>query len=73
MFSFMFSAKSNAVRTHLPLTNFISNCLISGRRLLLYHFTKWAITLTVITIEAYRCHQLHTKFYPIPLGSFVDM
>jgi hypothetical protein len=41
------------------------NCLISGRSLLLYQFTKRVIKLTVIIIVGYNCYQLHTKFYRI--------
>jgi hypothetical protein len=40
-------------------------CLISGRSLLLYLFTRRIIKLTVVIIVGYHCHQLHTKFYPI--------
>jgi hypothetical protein len=38
------------------------SCLISGRSLLLYQFTKRVINLTVIIIEGYHYYQLHTKF-----------
>jgi hypothetical protein len=41
------------------------NCLISGRSLLFYQFTKWAIKLNVVIIMGYQCYQLHTKSYPI--------
>jgi hypothetical protein len=41
------------------------NCLISGRCLSLYHFTRRVIKLTVIVIMGYPCYQLHTKFYQI--------
>jgi hypothetical protein len=41
------------------------NFLRSGRNLLLYQFTRKAIKLTVIIIEAYHCYQLHTKLYPL--------
>jgi hypothetical protein len=41
------------------------NCLISGRSLFLYQFTKRVIKLTVIIIVGYHCYQLHTKFYQI--------
>jgi hypothetical protein len=41
------------------------NCLISGRSLSLYQFTKRVTKLTVIIIVGYHCYQLHTKFYPI--------
>jgi hypothetical protein len=36
------------------------NCLSSGRRLLLYQFTRRAIKLTVIIIVGYHCYQLHS-------------
>jgi hypothetical protein len=41
------------------------NCLIRGRSLLLYQFTKTVIKWTVIIIMGYHCYQLHTKFYRI--------
>jgi hypothetical protein len=41
------------------------NCLISGRSLLLYQFTRRARNPTVIIIMGYHCYQLHTKFYQI--------
>jgi hypothetical protein len=41
------------------------NCLISGRSLLLYQFTKKVIKLTVAIVMGYHCYQLHTEFYPI--------
>jgi hypothetical protein len=41
------------------------NCLINGRSLLLYQFTRRAIKLTVVIIAGYHCYQLHTKFYLI--------
>jgi hypothetical protein len=37
------------------------NCLINGRSLLLYQFTKRVIKLTVIIIVGYHCYQLHNK------------
>jgi hypothetical protein len=37
------------------------NCLISGRSLLLYQFTKRVTKLTVISIVGYHCYQHHTK------------
>jgi hypothetical protein len=40
------------------------NCLISGRSLLLYQFTRRAIKLTIVIIMGCHCFQLHTKFYP---------
>jgi hypothetical protein len=40
-------------------------CLIRGRSLLLYQFTKRAIKLTVVIIVGYHSSHLHTKFYPI--------
>jgi hypothetical protein len=42
------------------------NCLIGGRCLLLYQFTKRALTLAVVIIVGYRWYQLQTKFYPTP-------
>jgi hypothetical protein len=39
------------------------NCLISGRSLLLYQFTKNVTKLTAIIIVGYHCYQHHTKFY----------
>jgi hypothetical protein len=41
------------------------NCLISGRSLLLYHFTRRAIKLTVVIIVGCHSYQLYTTFYPI--------
>jgi hypothetical protein len=40
-------------------------CLISGRSLLLYRFTKRVIKLTVIVILGYRCYQTCNKVYRI--------
>jgi hypothetical protein len=52
------------------------NCLRSGRSLLLYQFTRMAIKLTVVIIEAYHCYQLHTKFFQISfsqgLSPYID-
>jgi hypothetical protein len=39
-----------------------NNCLISGRSLLLYQFTKRVKKLTVIINVGYHCYQLYTKF-----------
>jgi hypothetical protein len=41
------------------------NCLISGRSLLLYQFTRCVIKLTVISviILGYNCYQLHAETY----------
>jgi hypothetical protein len=44
------------------------NCLISGRCLLLYQFTRRVIQLTVIIIVGYHCYQLHTKCYRLPFS-----
>jgi hypothetical protein len=41
------------------------NCLISGRSVLLYKFTKRVTKLTTIIIVGHHCYQLHTKFYQI--------
>jgi hypothetical protein len=41
------------------------SCLISGRSLLLYQFTRRVIKLTVVNIVGYHCYQPHTKFYRI--------
>jgi hypothetical protein len=41
------------------------NCMISGRSLLLYQFTRRAIKLAVVIIVGYHCYQLRTQFYPI--------
>jgi hypothetical protein len=41
------------------------NCLISGRSLLLYQFTKRVTKLPVIIIVRYHCYQHPTKFYRI--------
>jgi hypothetical protein len=40
------------------------NCLISGRSLLSYQFTKRMIKLTATIIVGYHCYQLHTKCSP---------
>jgi hypothetical protein len=42
-----------------------NNCLISGRSLLLYQFTKRVTKRTVIIIVGYQCYQFHTQFYRI--------
>jgi hypothetical protein len=49
----------------LILFGIMKNCTRNGRCLLLYHFTRTVIELTVVTIESYQDYQLHTKFYPI--------
>jgi hypothetical protein len=41
------------------------NCLISGRSLLLYQFTRRARKLTVVIIEEHHSYQIHTKLYPV--------
>jgi hypothetical protein len=41
------------------------DCLINGRSLLLYQFTKRVVKLTVIIIVGCHCYQLHTTFYRI--------
>jgi hypothetical protein len=41
------------------------SCLIIGRSLLLYQFTRRAIKLAIVIIEGYHSYQLHTTFYPI--------
>jgi hypothetical protein len=48
------------------------HCLISGRSLSLYQFTRMVIKLIVVIIEGYHCYQLRTKFYPVffPQGYF---
>jgi hypothetical protein len=52
-------------KNSLILFGIRKNCLISGRGLLLYQFTRRLIKLTVAIIMGYHCYQLHTKFYPI--------
>jgi hypothetical protein len=61
--SFRQKAKSYSLRStnSLILFGIMNNCLISGRSLLLYQFTKRVTKLTVIIIVGYHCH--HTKFY----------
>jgi hypothetical protein len=49
----------------LILLGIRTNCLSSGRSLLLYQFTRRVIKLSVVIIVGYHCYQLHTKFYPI--------
>jgi hypothetical protein len=39
------------------------NCLTSGKRQLWYLSTKRVIKQNVVIIEAYRCCELHIKFY----------
>jgi hypothetical protein len=60
-------AKRNCLRSTNSLIMFgiRNNCLISGRSLLLYQFTKIVTKLTVIIIVRYHCYQHHTKFYRI--------
>jgi hypothetical protein len=53
----------SAIHKLIILFGIRKNCLISGRSLLLYQFTKRVIKLTVIIIVGYYCYQLHTKFY----------
>jgi hypothetical protein len=52
------------------------NCLISGRSLLLYQFTRRVIKLTAIIIMGYHCCQLHTTFFPnillLRLSPYID-
>jgi hypothetical protein len=38
---------------------------MSGRSLLLYHFIRRMIKLTVIIIVGHHCYQLHAKYYQI--------
>jgi hypothetical protein len=38
-------------------------CLISGRSLSFYQFTKRVTKLTVIILVGYHCYQSHVKFY----------
>jgi hypothetical protein len=53
----------------LQLTNSLipfgirKNCVVNGRRLLLYQFKKGVMKLSVIIIVGYCCYQLHTKCY----------
>jgi hypothetical protein len=49
----------------LKLFGIRKNCLINGRSLLLYQFTKRVIKLTVIIIVGHHWYQHHTKFYRI--------
>jgi hypothetical protein len=46
------------------------NCLIIGRNLLFYQFTKRSTKLIVIIIMGHHCYQLHTKLYRISLCQF---
>jgi hypothetical protein len=55
----------SAIQNSLILFRIRKNCLINGRSLLLYQFTKRLIKLTLIIIVGYHCYQLHTKFYRI--------
>jgi hypothetical protein len=41
------------------------NCLISGRSILSYQFSRKVIKLTVVIIGGYHYYQLRTKFYRI--------
>jgi hypothetical protein len=52
-------------KNSLILFGIRKNCLISGKSLLLYQFTKRAMKLTVLIIVGYHCYQRHTKFYRI--------
>jgi hypothetical protein len=52
--------------THsLILFGIRKNCLINGRTLILYQFTKRVIKLIIIIIVGYHCYQLHTTFYRV--------
>jgi hypothetical protein len=53
----------SAIHNSLILFGIRNNCLISGRSLLLYQFTKRVTKLTVIIIVGYHCYQHHTTFY----------
>jgi hypothetical protein len=55
----------SAVYSSLILFGIRKNCLISGRSLLLYQFTKRVTKLNVIIIVGYHCYQHHTQFYRI--------
>jgi hypothetical protein len=57
-------------RSKLFLFGIRKNCLISGRSLLLYQFTRRVMKPTVVIIGGYHCNQLHTKFiqYFFPQG-----
>jgi hypothetical protein len=52
----------SAIHNSLILFGIRKNCLIGGRSLLLYQFTKSVIKLTVIIIVRYHCYQLHKNF-----------
>jgi hypothetical protein len=58
----------------LILSEVRKTCIISGRSLLFYQFTRRMIKLTVVIIEGYHCYQLHTKLFPIfsVLSPYVD-
>jgi hypothetical protein len=53
------------IHNSLTLFEIRKNCLISGRSLLLYRFTRRVIKLTAVIIVEYHGYQLLTKFYPI--------
>jgi hypothetical protein len=55
----------SAIHKLINLFGIRRNCLISGRSLLLYQFTKGVLKLTVIIIVGYHCYQLHTNCYQI--------
>jgi hypothetical protein len=48
-------------KNSLILVGIRNNCLISGRSLLLYQFTKRVTKLTVIIIVGCHCYQHHTN------------
>jgi hypothetical protein len=48
-------------------------CMISGRSLLCYKFTKMAINQTVVIIEEYHCYQLYAKLYPMYLSEVMSI
>jgi hypothetical protein len=51
----------SAIQNSLIPSGMRKNCLISGRSLVLYQFTKRVTKLTVIIIVGYHCYQYHTK------------
>jgi hypothetical protein len=62
---YVHAPKEDKTDNSLILFGIRKNCLISGRSILLYQFTKRVTKLTVIIIVGYHCCQLHIKFYRI--------
>ena len=63
-------SSKQGIEDHVPKSIYLlipfvikKNCLIAGRRQLVYQFTRRMIKRIVVIIEAYHCNHVHMKFY----------